>query len=335
VLFFRLVNLFANDCNPSRHRFRELYASERIPRVARSGISARRINLTAKSHKVPLDVNFLTILPELCQVALKKATQDAEKFCHRQFWRTLLLNNNFPLNETHQGEDGGSGLIVHPPFPSWVTELSTAASEPTQDLRNTICDSIVSSFVADLNTCADTAAMGQCWHGVREEVFDFVREHEHAPRDEAQVDTIINHIDKGACEGLLNILGARVRSEAYVRQAKEAGEVSLKDLIDIVTAVLADSEIELPDLDPEVLDDAKAAIDNAWNTLHTLSFFQMCEAFEGVFRGTMVAGVCATVATGLTTPVDNDSFERTTAFMVQMMGENPVKSRIALVSREY
>jgi hypothetical protein len=291
--------------------------------------------LAAKSHSVPLSDRLLPHFPGICQFALKEATQDAELFCHKQFWRTWLLNNNFPLNEANKGEDDGAELIVHPAFPSWLVERATAESEIHQNLRNAICDSIVSSFLEDVKTSAMCAAVGQCWHGVREEVFEFIRTHEHAPRNESQLGSIINSIDSGACTGLQSAVAIHVRSEDYNSKTREDGAKSLKGLIDIVTVVIANSGIFFSDFSSETLTAAKTAVSSSWKVLKTSSFFQMCGAFEDVFKGGVVGILCSVTAPGLTSYVEPHSFESATGFMMQTLAADPVQARIALASRGY
>jgi hypothetical protein len=243
-------------------------------------------------------------------------------------WRTWLLNNNFPLNEANKGEDDGAELTVHPAFPSWLVERATAESEIHQNLWNAICDSIVSSFLEHAKTSAMPAAVGQCWHGVREDVFEFIRTHEHAPRDESQLGSIVNPIDSGACTRLQSAVAIHIRSEDYNSEMREDGAKSLKNLIDIVTAVIANSGIFFSDFSSEALIAAKTAVSSSWKVLKTSSFFQICGAFEDVFKESVAGILCSVTAPGLTSYVEPDSFENTTGFIVQTLTADPVKARL-------
>ena len=248
-----------------------------------------------------------------------------------------MLNGNYPLNEANQGEDDGAELIVHPTLSLWVAEMSAIGKSKTlQGLRKVISEFILSSFCEDLKVCTILAVMGHCWHGVREDIFEFLRTHPGlTPKNAAIIDEIIDFVDKGACAGLQTIVITYTNSDEYALQAAQGCETALDDTINIVTAGLRSAGIDLTSANSETLSAVKLAVENSWKNICFSSFYQMCGAFESVFKGTIEQGVCADIGSKLSMTIKPEMLENTTAYMLRHFAEGLVKKRIDLVSRGY
>jgi hypothetical protein len=258
-------------------------------------------------------------------------------FSHRQLWRTWLLKGNFPLNEANQGEDDGAEPIVYPILAPWLVEMSVAGKSSTlQGLRTIISKLIASSFCEDLRVCTIVAVVGQCWHGVREDIFNFLRTHPGlTPRNAAVIDEIIDFVDKGACTGLQTVLVTYTSSDEYALQAAQDCETALDDVINVITAGLRSAGIDLTSANLETLSAAKVAVEKSWESIRSSSFFQMCGAFESVFKGYIEQAVCADIGSKLSMTIEPKGFETEMANMLPLLVTHEVKERISLVSQGY
>jgi hypothetical protein len=182
----------------------------------------------------------------------------------------------------------------------------------------------------------EIAAVGQCWHGVREDIFEFLRNHPNlSPRNAAQIDAIIDFIDKGACTGLHSMISTYLRSDEYVLEAKRACEAALGDVINLVTAGLSSSGVDFTGMHAQTLDEAKLGMQKAWDDVSTSSFYQMCGAFESTFKGHVEHTLRADLESRLSLTMEPSGYETITAFMVRFLVESSVKKRMNLVSRGY
>ncbi|RKL28162.1 hypothetical protein BFJ72_g12622 [Fusarium proliferatum] len=291
--------------------------------------------IRAKKEDFDLPNSLQHHLFRVCHFALKEATQQIERFCHKQYWRTWLLSNNCSLNEANQGEDDGSDLIIHPIYHEWIDLRSTAHCKAHRDVRHLLQEDIVSNFMDDLNKSTVLAAIGSAWHGVRDEIFDFIRNHECARKDDGQIKLIIDAVDKGGCEGLQCATVEQLRSDEYISEVSEDSSRALDSLVDIIAAAITASGINILHCSSEILSAVKGALNESWETLRLSSFYQMCGAFESVLSGQTVSLVRSIVESALTSNAQLDGFENPTAFAVQTMGNGPLKSRISLVSQGY
>lgn len=298
----------------------------------------KSLHLAAAALNVPISRDFHT-----ARFALSNAILPLKKFSLRQFWRIWLLNGNFPLNETNQGEDDGAELIVQPTLAPWIVEmLSSAAtrkSEKHQELRAAISEHIVSGFCEDLKLSTIMAVIGNCWIGVREDIFDFLRTHPGmTPRNAVQIDAIIDFVDKGACAGLQSMISSYLASNEYVLQMRQDCEAALRDVIDVVTAGLTSAGVDPASVQlgsGTLLDAAKLAVASSWEHIGFSSFFQIGGAFESTFKGSVDQCVCADIGSKLRMTIEPKGYETTTSLMLNILAEAPVKRRVSLVSRGY
>jgi hypothetical protein len=294
----------------------------------------RTLFLSIKQHALSPNDDVLSILPSLSAYALGEATSEATSRCHKQFWRTWLLCNNFNLPESTSAEDDGAQHIDPAVFPSWVVERQNIGSTSRQLLLQRVYDSISAFFMDDIKQCLLLSAIGQSWHGVREEVFQYAKELPNAPQDNAIMREITNAIDNGGCAGLQTAVAQCVRDEGFNAELLSLGRRSINYVAEIITCSLTDSDHEFPEVTSELLE---SAVSVSLNWFLFLSFNMIGGAFVDLFKGRITAAVCSVIEPGMTSNsnVAPESFESVTAFMVSTLAGSLFRERSRRVSRGY
>ncbi|ORY01197.1 hypothetical protein BCR34DRAFT_606036 [Clohesyomyces aquaticus] len=240
---------------------------------------------------MPIGAPLVCRLQGLSSHALGEATSQLINRCHRQFWRTWLLGNGFDCPDWIATDEDEFEPLNTEALASWIRVESDPRSEPGQHLHSLIMSCLFLFYQKELQKCLLLGAIGNCWHGIREDVFEFTQRLPNVPKDNERVEQMNDAIEKGATKGLVNGVKRAVQNEQMRDYIEKMGKRYLGQIVNIVTASLEDRCSE-PWLDDELI---RLAIISSLETYSMKAFPSMGRGFADLFRGFMKDLLCNVV----------------------------------------
>lgn len=291
----------------------------------------RKLCLLMARFMLPLEVTLVNRLRILSVHALSKANSGLTKHCHKQFSRIWLLNNGYDCPEWIGAEEDGSEFIDPVVLPSWIPVEQNGSSEQDQRFRPAVLRSLSSIFVDDLEKCLLMGAMGHCWHGVREDIYDFVRQLPNAPQDSSRLEAINNAIEKGATHGLMIAVRESIANEELRRQLLQIGQCHVDHIVSMIMVSLGEYYIE-DEFNEDLLKSAAAI---SLKSYSLRAFKMTSQGFADLFRGSTNAILCSVIEAHFArgSMPELESLEKTSAFVISECSKNSLEERSRKIAK--
>ncbi|KAL8819729.1 MAG: hypothetical protein Q9191_007669, partial [Dirinaria sp. TL-2023a] len=271
-------------------------------------------------------------LPEgMALYYIVKAIDEGVGRSTKQFWRKWMLQNGYELSQqtARMTEDEqNEPLDVDPTTP--IRSLGLA--DANIDMNDTLDSLRISSSIKDtlwkaLRDSITVGMIGSGWHGIREDIFDYIRQNSNS-RSDVEVAAIIDFIDKGACDGLINAIKSYVHGDVFKEEMMgNSGADVVYDLAELVYRITDERDL-IPDITI-----VSAAVEKALGFLMHSTFLAVSRAFDG-----MLHPLKSTLKTMLEGPLKGsspDSFEKFTSFIISYMSAPNVKSHALSAGRAF
>jgi hypothetical protein len=293
----------------------------------------REVCLRAKSFGLSLEDAMADRLQVLSAHALGQASSHLIERSHRQFWRAWLVSNGFDFPDTMAVDEDESEFIELSTLPPWISAEPDPSSESGQHLRSLVLESLCTFYQDDLVKCLLMGAIGHCWHGIREDVFELVRQFPNAPQDSTRLEQMNDAIEKGATRGLMTGAKSVVQSEKMRQHFLVVGKHHLNQIVSIIATSLEDCCDE-GDFDDELL---KSAISTSLEPYAFRAFPVMGQGFVGLFRGTITGPLCSVLESSFPrgSAPSLDSLETSAAFIVGECSTGLLEERSRKLAKAY
>ncbi|KAI9768271.1 MAG: hypothetical protein M1839_004165 [Geoglossum umbratile] len=288
----------------------------------------RAFCLSLKRHSISPDDKLFRILANISVHCTDKGISEVQQRCRKQFWRTWLASNDFALPESLNAVDDHAQYIEPAILPTWILDRQDSIPT-TAPVYQQVYNAVYDFFWKDLNQSVLLAAVGNSWHGIREEVFAFATDLPGAPHEDLMRD-ITNSIDKGGCSGLQAAVAQCVNNEDFeTSMMSSGGHDTISDIAKLISDSLAgDSSHIFPQ-------DISSTISSAWNWFYLTSFYTVSSAFGDILQGTVKAFVCNVVEPTMTSTAHPDSFESVVAFGLSTFAGPPFEERAKRIASGY
>ena len=279
------------------------------------------------------DILKPSILEAAASYYLAQAIHEGTYRCTKQSWHVWLIQNRYPLPEhTNADNDVGEYDLQPPTHPAWLTrQYPIQCNAP--NLRNTtiptsspLHQSIYDALWRALRDAITLSAIGRAWHGIRDDIFAHIRTCA-SSRIPADIASIADYVEKGACEGLLAVVVRCIHSTAFQQEAMESlgGDDIIEEISQLIEYAIGRDHVS------NGLDIAVAATE-ALDFLMSDAFHEMAGAFDAVL---------ATVRSRIYTIIDSAihgspaSFQNVVHFTVEYTSEVLVRNRARAVARGF
>lgn len=293
----------------------------------------RKLCLLMARSLLPLEVATVNHLRMLSAHALSKACSILAKRCHKQFWRTWLLSNGFDSPEWSATEEDGSEFIDPVVLPSWTSAEQNSISEQGQRLQPAVLGPLCSFFIDDLEKCLMLGAIGNCWHGIREDVFDFVRQLPNAPQNSSRLEAINDAIEKGATHGLMVATKETIQNEKMRQQFLEVGKRHTNRIVSMITVSLEDYYNQ-GEFDEDRL---KSVITISLESYSLLAFQMTSRGFADLFRNSISGILCSALEAHFPrgSVPELQCFERSASFIMSACSKSALEERSRKIAKGY
>ena len=262
---------------------------------------------------------------------IMEATEEGIHRSLRQSWRRWMGQNGYEISEISAmiTDDDGIEFVDNDSISSWLDDRS--AYEDSQ-LNNTRRPSLVTGSLKEalwksIRDSITVGMIGRGWHGIREEIFDFVRENR-GPRSDTEISAIIDYIDKGGCEGLIQKVKKYVHGDVFREKMMDrTGADVIHDLSRLINQALDNNSM---DLDDTAIADG---VRNALEFLMPFTFRQISGSFDA-----MLVPLKSLLTTLIESPLQGsspDSFQSIVSFTVNYMSESHVQSYALSAGRAF
>lgn len=252
---------------------------------------------------------------------LMKAIEEGVRRSIKQSFRTWMVQNRHEPSQSPMvnTEDEQSGHLDINAIPLWLSLKTSEETHSDDNLKKSpIWGSIKNALWTSIRDSITIGMVGRAWHGIREDIFDFIRQNRNS-RSDTEVAAIINEVDKGGCEGLIHAVKTYVHGDTFKKEMMDrAGTDVIDDIAQLVDYAIDDKLAGLEDF-------ATAdVVHNALEFLMTSTFHETSNSFEA-----MLAPLKTYLYTMLRSPLDvgsPDSFKGIISFTVTHMSENYIRS---------
>jgi hypothetical protein len=312
----------------NNHEFQDLKTSKNFLMAIHPHCHAFCLSLQKYSISVPASLG--AVLSRLSCYYIDEGISEILARCKTQFWRTWLFTNNFTLPEDYEGEDDHALYVEPAVVPTWVLEEGDSTSPTAATVDQQTYEPLYNIFWEDLSMCLSMAAIGQAWHGIREDIFRFARELPSAPRDDARIGEVTNSIDKGGCSGLQAAVMQAIYAEAFKTELmSNGGREAIKEISYVVSDSLSGSYGDIPS------DTLGNIISNALGNFSWSGFFGFGPPFSRILQGTPKVAVCNVIEPAMGAGADPEGLERVTHFMMNTFAGEPLKDCSRRLARGY
>ena len=253
---------------------------------------------------------------------IMKATGQGMQRSLRQSWRRWMGQNGYELSGSSAmtTDDDGIEFVDNDSIPSWLYDRSASNGSLSNNTRgqSSFTSSLKEILWKSLRDSITIGIIGSGWHGIRDEIFDFVRENRNS-RSDTEVAAIIDYIDKGACAGLIQIVKKYVHGDVFKEKMMvKTGADVIHDLSRLLDQVLDDGTMDLEDT--AITDGVQGALE----FLMAFTFREISRSFDA-----MLVPLKSFLNTLIESPLKGsspDSFQSIVSFTVETMSESYVQS---------
>jgi hypothetical protein len=308
------------------------YASRKVLEMTHPRF--RQVCLCTKRFGLSPDRTMTDLAQTLSACALGGASSRLIDCCHTHFWKTWLVNNEFGFPDHIPTDEDESQFIEPPILPSWITPEPVTSSESAKHLHSFVFELLADFYQDDLTKCLLMGAIGHCWHGIREEIFGFVKELPNAPQDQSRLELFNDAIEQGAAnDGLVSAARDVYQTLTKDQQFSTEGKRRTMQAVSIIVACLEDFYQE-EDVDDEHL---RSAISAALKPYHLRGCGVIGQAFLGTFRGTVTAFLCSVLESAFPrgSAPSLESLKSSAAFIVGECSTTELEKRSRKIAKGY
>ena len=250
----------------------------------------------------------------------------------RLYWRQWLLSHDMPPPAYLNDQKFDHLAVPLVTWPSWFEEQ--IGSPPNQLLDNSYHSSVIHQKVTAklwdiLQQVLLVAGIGQAWHGIRDEIFDYVHANLLADAPTGRAAHVIDEIDKGGCDGLAIALRRVVLSEEFEQSATALIDCEAVD--EIVRMVCTTSGSFLSTLPDEAL---SSVIVNAFKNVMNDVFVECCNAMANVLFPVRKM-IKTTLDGSLKVPPGGEGARNALNFLISTLGESHIRQRSTMIAQAF
>ena len=287
------------------------------------------LSLTSRETLVNNDVEMDGLEEAMGLYYVLEGIEEGLRRSLKQSWRRWNLQNRYELSQSSAvtTEEDRSGLPDSDPTQTWFGLRSRSDNIENTQAYLSISQHIKDALWKSLRDSITVAIIGSGWHGIREDIFDYIRQNS-SSRNEIEVSAIIDFVDKGGCEGLIQAVKSYVHGDAFKDEMMSiAGADVTHDLACLVYYALEDSPLGLDYVS------VGGTINGALEFLMYSTFIEISRSFDP-----MLMSMKAFLKTTLEAPLKGsspDSFEKVVSFFTSYMSASSVETHALSVGRAF